>query len=93
MEGHGREIIHLWKQLPYQREQAYSSHGPKPLMQVLSHNNSLHFRPFSASEYQQNIHDIFYRCQAKSESGVAISRRVKVRAGKFHNYGENVRCR
>ena len=61
----------------------YPSQTSQPLIHVLTHNSSLHFRPFSPSEYQQNIHDAFYRCQARSESGIAISRRVRVRAGEL----------
>ena len=67
--------------MPNPRDQMYPSQTSQPLIHVLTHNSSLHFRPFSPSEYQQNIHDAFYRCQARSESGVAISRRVRVRAG------------
>ena len=79
-----REINPSWKPLPYRRDQSFPSHVSQPLIQVLTHNNSLHFRPFSPSEYQQNVHNTFYRCHARSESGVAISRRVRVRAGEFN---------
>ena len=55
-----------------------------PLFHVLSHNKSLYFRPFSPSEFRQDIHDTLYQCRATSESGIALSRRVRVKAGKTY---------
>ena len=75
-----------WKPLKRNQAQTYNPSISSPaLHHVLQHNNSLHFRAFSTSEFDPNIHDSFYRCMATSESGVALSRRVRVRAGDvFH---------
>ena len=77
-----------WKPLKRNQAQTYNPSISSPaLHHVLQHNNSLHFRAFSTSEFDPNIHDSFYRCMATSESGVALSRRVRVRAGDvFHFY-------
>ena len=52
------------------------------LWQILAHNNSLKFRPFSASEYNVEVHRATYICKASSESGTILSRIVQVKAGK-----------
>ena len=71
-----------WKPLQLNQKESYMSKiSQTPLLQVLTHNNSLHFRPFSPSEFQHNVHDTYYRCRAMSESGIALSRRVRVSAG------------
>ena len=85
--GHLTGNLHpSWKPLKRNRPQTYNPSISSPaLHHVLQHNNSLHFRAFSTSEFDPNIHDSFYRCMATSESGVALSRRVRVRAGDvFH---------
>ena len=63
------------------------------LWQILAHNNSLKFRPFSASEYSLEVHRATYICKASSESGTILSRIVNVKAGKtihsikfFHDF-------
>ena len=52
------------------------------LWQILAHNNSLKFRPFSSSEYSLEVHRATYICKASSESGTILSRIVNVKAGK-----------
>ena len=54
-----------------------------PLLEVLAHNRSLRFRPFAPSEYNSDIHSAEYQCQARSESGATLSRKVTVTSGKF----------
>ena len=85
--GHLTGNLHpSWKPLKRNPAPTYNPSISSPaLHHVLQHNNSLHFRAFSTSEFDPNIHDSFYRCMATSESGVALSRRVRVRAGDvFH---------
>ena len=53
------------------------------LWQVLPHNNSLKFRPYSPSEYNPEIHKASYVCRASSESGTVLSRAVHVKSGKI----------
>ena len=55
------------------------------LYTVLPHNRSLHFRPFHANEFDPAIHGSAVRCQAESQSGKIISRRIAVKAGKHIN--------
>jgi len=45
-------------------------------------NGSLVFPPFSAADFRSDIHGATYRCVAESAAGVALSRDVKLRAGK-----------
>ena len=54
------------------------------LVQVLPHNNSLKFRPFTPSDFDSKIHSATFQCKAESESGTTLSRKVKVEAGKNH---------
>lgn len=60
------------------------------LLSVLPHNNSLSFRAFSASDYDPKIHSATYQCKAVSESGVTLSRPVKVTAGKSYRKTVNL---
>jgi hypothetical protein len=50
--------------------------------QILPHNNSLKFRPFSPSEYRPEVHKASYVCKANSESGAILSRTVNVKSGR-----------
>jgi len=45
-------------------------------------NNSLYFRPFSAGNVEQSVHNRKYRCVAENHGGRVISRRVQASAGK-----------
>ena len=83
LSGGTNDLSHRWRPLRPNPSPTYESQI-SPLFRVLTHNNSLSFRAFSPSEFQHHVHDAFYRCQARSESGVALSRRVRVRAGKYH---------
>ena len=60
----------------------YAGSNNAALWQILAHNNSLKFRPFSASEYSLEVHRATYICKASSESGTILSRVVNVKAGK-----------
>lgn len=62
---------------------ASATSGSDALWQILAHNNSLKFRPFSPSEYSRSVHLASYLCRASSESGTILSRIVNVKAGKM----------
>ncbi|XP_040563720.1 cell adhesion molecule Dscam2 isoform X2 [Lepeophtheirus salmonis] len=50
------------------------------LREILAHNQSLKFYPFSALRFNPDIHSTDYRCIASSESGVLASGVVRIRA-------------
>ena len=52
------------------------------LWQVLAHNNSLKFRPYSSEDYSSEVHKASYVCKASSESGTILSRSVNVKSGR-----------
>ncbi len=54
-----------------------------PLVEVLPHNNSLRFRPFHAREFDPSVHSAGFRCEARSQSGAVLARRVRVKAGRW----------
>lgn len=54
-----------------------------PGLRRILNNGSLHFLPFSAQNYRQDVHATVYRCQASNIKGTIVSRDVKVRAGEF----------
>jgi len=47
------------------------------------HNGSLYFPPFTADDYDADIHRAIYRCKASSPVGTILSRRVRLRAGQL----------
>lgn len=47
-------------------------------------NGSLHFPPFAAEEFRQDVHWAIYRCTASNTVGTIISRDVIVKAGKWY---------
>ena len=59
----------------------YATTAGVALWQILAHNNSLKFRPFSASDYNPAVHKAAYVCRASSESGIILSRIVNVKSG------------
>ncbi len=61
-----------------------NNNNNEPLVMVLPHNGSLHFRPFHAREFRPQVHAAAYWCRAQSQSGAIVSPRVKVRAGEFN---------
>ena len=61
----------------------FATNASDNLLQVLPHNHSLRFRPFAPSEFNSDIHSGHYQCQARSESGITLSRKVHVNAGKL----------
>lgn len=66
--------------------------GGDALWQILAHNNSLKFRPFSPAEYSRSVHLASYLCRASSESGTILSRIVNVKAGKMRENCSNIPC-
>ncbi|XP_070065018.1 cell adhesion molecule Dscam2-like isoform X1 [Drosophila virilis] len=53
-------------------------------------NGSLHFPPFAAEEFRQDVHWAIYRCTASNTVGTIISRDVIVKAVVYQHYEPEV---
>lgn len=53
-----------------------------PELRIAWPNGTLHFLPFRAENYRQDIHASVYKCVATNPLGTTVSREVKLRAGK-----------
>ena len=65
------------------KEDGSGINGDTSSLRTVRDDGSLIFRPFSASEYRQDIHSAFYKCLATNSFGTIESHPVKVRASEL----------